>query len=61
MEQVLDLFRLNGRPVSCGPYGEGHINLTFLAVTDTGKRYILQRLSRAAFHDIPGLMGTLPP
>ena len=59
MEQVLDLFRLNGRPGSCDPYGEGHINLTFLAVTDTGKRYILQRLSRAAFHDIPGLMGNV--
>lgn len=59
MEQVLDLFRLNGRPVSCDPYGEGHINLTFLTVTDTGKRYILQRLSRAAFHDIPGLMGNV--
>lgn len=59
MEQVLDLFRLNGRPVSCDPYGEGHINLTFLAVTDTGKHYILQRLSRAAFHDIPGLMGNV--
>lgn len=59
MEQVLELFRLNGRPVSCDPYGEGHINLTFLTVTDTGKRYILQRLSRAAFHDIPGLMGNV--
>lgn len=59
MEQVLDFFRLDGRPVSCDPYGEGHINLTFLVVTDTGKRYILQRLSRAAFHDIPGLMGNV--
>lgn len=59
MEQALELFRLNGRPVSCDPYGEGHINLTFLTVTDTGKRYILQRLSRAAFHDIPGLMGNV--
>ena len=56
MEHVLDLFRLDGSPVSCEPYGEGHINLTFLVVTDTGKRYILQRLSRAAFADIPGLM-----
>ena len=56
MEHVLDYFRLDGRPVSCEPYGEGHINLTFLVVTDTGKRYILQRLSRAAFADIPGLM-----
>ena len=59
MEQVLSFFRLEGRPVSCGPYGEGHINLTFLVVTDTGKRYILQRLSRAAFADIPGLMGNV--
>ncbi len=59
MEQVLDFFRLDGRPVSCDPYGEGHINLTFLVVTDTGKRYILQRLSRAAFADIPGLMGNV--
>ncbi len=56
MEQVLKRFCLDGYPVSCERYGEGHINLTFLVVTDTGKRYILQRLSRAAFSDIPGLM-----
>ena len=51
MEQVLNLFCLDGCPVSCERYGEGHINLTFLVVTETGKRYILQRLSRAAFSD----------
>ena len=56
MEQVLNRFCLDGCPVSCERYGEGHINLTFLVVTDTGKRYILQRLSRAAFSDIPGLI-----
>ena len=56
MNRVLERFCLNGRPLSCTPYGEGHINLTFLVVTDTKKRYILQRLSRAAFADIPGLM-----
>ena len=56
MEQVLSHFSLEGRPLSCTPYGQGHINLTFLVVTDTGRRYILQRLSRAAFADIPGLM-----
>lgn len=55
-QQVLDSFCLTGKPASCTPYGQGHINLTFLVVTDTGKRYILQRLSRAAFSDIPGLM-----
>ena len=56
MERVLEHFYLEGRPLSCEPYGQGHINLTFLVVTDTGRRYILQRLSRAAFADIPGLM-----
>ena len=30
MEHVLDFSRLDGRPLSCEPYGEGHINLTFL-------------------------------
>ena len=40
----------------CEPYGEGHINRTYLVETDAGVRYILQRLSREAFHNIPGLM-----
>ena len=56
MEDILRQFRLEGRPLSCERYGEGHINRTYLAVTDAGRRYILQRLSRAAFHDIPALM-----
>ena len=55
MEKILRQFRLEGRPLSCERYGEGHINQTYLVVTDK-KRYILQRLSRAAFHDIPALM-----
>ena len=33
MEQVLNRFCLDGSPVSCERYGEGHINLTFLVVT----------------------------
>ena len=56
MEEILRQFQFEGRPVSCERYGEGHINRTYLAVTDTGRRYIVQRLSRAAFHDIPALM-----
>ncbi len=56
MMQVLNHFCLDAAPVSCDPYGEGHINLTFCVVTESGRRYILQRLSRAAFADIPGLM-----
>ena len=56
MEQVLEQFSLEGCPLSCTPYGQGHINRTYLVVTDTGRKYILQQLSRAAFADIPGLM-----
>ena len=56
MQTLLQQFRLEGRPLSCERYGEGHINQTYLVVTDSGRRYILQRLSRAAFHDIPALM-----
>ena len=56
MEEILRQFSLEGRPLSWEPYGEGHINRTCLVVTDRQKRYILQRLSRAAFHDIPALM-----
>lgn len=56
MEQVLSRFQLEGQPLSCERYGEGHINRTYLVVTDRPRRYILQRVSRAAFHNIPALM-----
>ena len=56
MEQVLSYFQLEGRPLSCVPYGQGHINLTYLVETDAPRRYIVQRLSRVAFPDIPALM-----
>ena len=55
MRELLSHFCLRGTPLSCERYGEGHINRTYLVTTDR-QRYILQRLSRAAFADIPGLM-----
>ena len=36
--QILSQFRLVGVPVSCERYGFGHINVTYLVVTDTGLR-----------------------
>lgn len=59
MEQAAFHFAYAGTPVSCELYGDGHINRTFLIVTDAGARYILQRLSSVAFHDIPGLMSNI--
>ncbi|MCR5087933.1 MAG: aminoglycoside phosphotransferase family protein [Oscillospiraceae bacterium] len=56
MKEILEQFSLRGNAVSCERYGQGHINRTCLVVTDAGLRYILQRLSRAAFRDIPALM-----
>ena len=54
--EVLRGFRLDAEPVSCEPYGCGHINATYLAVAASGRRYILQRINHHTFRDIPGLM-----
>lgn len=55
LQQVLSSFALEGRPSSCERYGCGHINETYLVTEDTGRRYILQKLSNRAFPDIAGL------
>lgn len=56
MREVLKKFRLQGNATECEPYGCGHINRTFLVVTESGRRYILQGISTVAFKDVPGLM-----
>ncbi len=52
-------FQLDGRPVTCERYGCGHINVTYLLVTDTGHRYILQKINSHIFKDVQGLMGNI--
>lgn len=56
MEMTIENFKIQGRPVSCERYGCGHINDTYLAVTDRGVRYILQKINRTVFPDVGGLM-----
>ena len=56
MQPVLTRFALSGSPVSCEPYGNGHINGTQLVVCDGGDRYILQQINTAVFHDPVALM-----
>ena len=53
--EVLAKFQLDGKAVSCERYGCGHINETYLVVTDNGHRYILQKISNRAFPDVAGL------
>ncbi|MDO4982592.1 MAG: aminoglycoside phosphotransferase family protein [Eubacteriales bacterium] len=49
-------FKLDGKIISCEPYGFGHINRTFLVVCNSGKRYILQGINSNVFADVAGLM-----
>ena len=53
---VLRNFRLDSEPVSCENYGCGHINGSFLVVTASGRRYILQKINHQTFKDVAGLM-----
>jgi Ser/Thr protein kinase RdoA (MazF antagonist) len=48
-------FQLAGVPVSCERYGGGHINETYLLETDQ-RKYILQKINRRVFRDVPSLM-----
>ena len=56
MQSVLSRFALSGAPVSCVPYGSGHINGTHLVVCDDGARYILQQINTSVFREPIPLM-----
>ena len=56
MIDTANRFALNGNITACDVYGNGHINRTCRVTTDTGKRYILQRINRAVFPDCDMLM-----
>lgn len=53
---VLRSFRLDAEPVSCEPYGCGHINGSFLVATASGRRYILQKINHQTFRNVAELM-----
>lgn len=49
---AIENFALSGKIISCEPYGNGHINSTFVAVFDEDgvqRRYIVQALNQNAF------------
>ena len=56
---IISEFAVKGTLVSCVPYGEGHINETYLATCeDEGRpiRYILQKINTSLFKDVDKLM-----
>ena len=48
-DEALEAFGIIDRATYCEPYGNGHINDTFLVVCKCGKRYILQRINHQIF------------
>ena len=61
-EKVMSRFCVEGKLVSCEKYGEGHINETYLAVTENGgvkTNYILQKINSNLFKDVDKLMSNI--
>ena len=59
IESIISQFDIKGRFVGCTPFGEGHINSTFLVLLEDNHsitEYILQRMHPVAFHNIPKLI-----
>ena len=56
MMDLLKNFKLDAPVASCERYGCGHVNETYLVVSESGRRYTLQKISTRAFHDVPALM-----
>lgn len=56
---AISAFCLEGSPLSARPYGNGHINDTFLVSCDNAgkeKKYILQRMNHSIFQNPQALM-----
>lgn len=55
MKNILERFPFEGDILSCARYGNGHINETYLVRT-AQRDYILQKINRRVFKDVPALM-----
>lgn len=52
-------FKIEGAPVSCERYGNGHINVTYLLVCENDRQYILQMINKNTFKNVEALMGNI--
>ena len=52
-------FCTDGNVISASPFGEGHINGTYLVRTDAGKKYTLQSINTAVFKDPCAVMNNI--
>ena len=58
-ENIVRAFKVKGDPVSCKPFGSGHINHTLKIETDVGAEYVLQRINKHVFKNPEQLMENL--
>lgn len=59
LKEIASHFDTDAPVISVNPLGEGFINDTFVAATDKGSRYILQRKNSAIFKDLPAMMDNI--
>lgn len=59
MRNVIRHFPVEGTLRSAERIGTGHIHETWLAETDAGRRYILQKVNRCVFPDVDAIMENL--
>ena len=53
---ILAAFAFEDEIRECRPYGNGHINETYRVETNAPHAYILQKINRRVFSNVPGLM-----
>ncbi|MBQ3278775.1 MAG: aminoglycoside phosphotransferase family protein [Clostridia bacterium] len=60
MEEIMVReFHTEGRVIACVPFGSGHINRTWLVVTNTPRLYIMQQVNTQIFRNPDGLMNNI--
>lgn len=56
LEKVFIKFKPEGKLISFTELASGHINDTFLIKTDNHSQFVLQRINKGVFKDVPGLI-----
>jgi hypothetical protein len=59
IDHITSHFLFDGLPSSCLPFGNGHINNTFVVTTSTNKKYILQEINTNIFTNPSLLMSNM--
>lgn len=49
IEKAAHAFQTDSAPVECKAFGHGHINNTFCVTTESGSKYVLQRINKYVF------------